>query len=205
MELSPAAGEETGPLAFEIPPLRVDAPDAAEKAEADSPLLAGVETPPRDAGKRYFPLLLLLPAAALAGWWFYRRRRRAEAEALPPWERARAALGELRSGIAAGTLAPVAGIERLTDVVRRYLEERFDFPASRLTTPEFLAHVAGSPELSASERAFLRDFMTGADLVKFARAPAAREAFDDAADKAELLVDRTTPREEDKTAPEAAA
>lgn len=200
-ELSGTSGAAAELLDFAIPPLRTNA-RKPEVRLPESPLLAGAETPPPDRGKWYYLLLLLIPAA-LAGWWAYRRfRRHGEAE-VPPWERARRELCRLRAEIAAGRLAPAAGVERLTDVVREYLEARFEFPASRLTTAEFLAEVAGNPELPAVERQFLRDFMAGADLVKFARVPAAAAALDDAVMRAELLVENTIPREDEKTVEEA--
>ena len=191
LELDPPAA----PAVFEIPSFEVDAAAAAPDAKA--PLLAGVETPERKHSRWIHLFWLAIPAILLCFWLYRRRRRQLDEVEVPPWERARAALLELRAEVASGRMAPVSGVERLSDVVRRYLEERFYFPASRLTTPEFLIKVAASPELAASERAFLREFMTGADLVKFARAPAAASALDDAVGKAELLVERTVPREND--------
>lgn len=203
--LSPGHPDEPGTLEFEIPPITVEAGDPGESAT--SPLLAAVEPPPQKPNRwhRLWWLLLPLAAGGLALLRYLRRRRRREEAELPPWERARAALLELRSGIAAGRIDPVAGVEVLSDVVRDYLEARFGVPAPRLTTSEFLALVAASPALSAAERTFLREFMNGADLVKFARVPAARAALEDAVGKAELLVERTTPREAENTGTEAHA
>jgi hypothetical protein len=53
--------------------------------------------------------------------------------------------------------------------VRRFLEDRFGLHAPELTTDEFLEVAAGSPDLTAADRRFLRDFLTNADRVKFAR------------------------------------
>ena len=81
--------------------------------------------------------------------------------------------------------------------MRGYLEARFALPASSRTTPEFLAGLDrdGTP-LDRSDRAFLRDFMNEADLVKFARADASCDALVSAIGKAETLVENTTPHEE---------
>ena len=204
LEFAPPTGEDSAPAVFEIPAFEVEA--AAAEPDAKAPLLAGAETPRRSRLRLLHLLWLVIPAALLCFWLYRCRRGQLAAREVPPWERARAALLELRSEVASGHVSPVSGVERLTDVVRRYLEERFYFPASRLTTPEFLVKVAASPELAASERAFLREFMTGADLVKFARVPAAASALDDAIGKAEQLVERTVPREnDDKTASEVKA
>jgi hypothetical protein len=78
---------------------------------------------------------------------------------------------------------PQAGeIERfhtlLSNVVRRYLENRFELPARRQTTPEFLRAMEGSSLLPAEQQKVLRDFLERCDLAKFARArPDAEECL----------------------------
>ena len=57
----------------------------------------------------------------------------------------------------------------LSDLVRRYLEDRFALHAPELTTEEFLDVAAGSPDLTRNHRSFLRTFLERADQVKFAR------------------------------------
>jgi hypothetical protein len=57
----------------------------------------------------------------------------------------------------------------LSDIVRRYLEDRFELHAPELTTEEFLDVAAGSPDLTRNHRGFLRTFLSSADRVKFAR------------------------------------
>jgi hypothetical protein len=56
----------------------------------------------------------------------------------------------------------------VSDVVRRYLELRFDLPASRRTTAEFLAAMRQAPLLTAEQQALLRRFLERCDLAKFA-------------------------------------
>ncbi len=57
----------------------------------------------------------------------------------------------------------------LSDVVRRYLEDRFLLHAPELTTEEFLDVAASSPDLTREHRSFLQTFLSQADQVKFAR------------------------------------
>ena len=57
----------------------------------------------------------------------------------------------------------------LSDLVRRYLEDRFALHAPELTTEEFLDVAAGSPDLTRNHRSVLRTFLESADQVKFAR------------------------------------
>ena len=88
---------------------------------------------------------------------------------------------------------------RLTDLVRGYLEQRFNIPATRRTTPEFLASLdRDDTVLDRDSRIFLREFMESADLVKFARLPAGEGMVENALDRAGALVRGTVP------APEAA-
>ena len=56
----------------------------------------------------------------------------------------------------------------LSDIVRRYLEDRFELRAPELTTEEFLLSVGESPDLSDEHQLLLREFLRLADLVKFA-------------------------------------
>ncbi|MEM7164136.1 MAG: DUF4381 family protein [Planctomycetota bacterium] len=56
----------------------------------------------------------------------------------------------------------------LSAIVRRYLEDRFDLRAPELTTEEFLDICSQSPDMNSEHQKLLRDFLRGADLVKFA-------------------------------------
>ena len=64
----------------------------------------------------------------------------------------------------------------LSDLVRRYLEDRFALHAPELTTEEFLDIAARSPDLTRHHRDVLKAFLVSADQVKFARfVPAAAD------------------------------
>jgi hypothetical protein len=56
----------------------------------------------------------------------------------------------------------------LSGIVRRYLERRFNLRSPELTTQEFLKVASRSPDLRPEMRGLLKDFLTQADLVKFA-------------------------------------
>ncbi|MEZ6087655.1 MAG: hypothetical protein R3C05_06450 [Pirellulaceae bacterium] len=58
----------------------------------------------------------------------------------------------------------------LSNIVRRYLEDRFELRAPELTTEEFLNSLQESPDMSREHQLLLREFLRHADLVKFARA-----------------------------------
>jgi hypothetical protein len=79
----------------------------------------------------------------------------------------------------------------LSDTVRRYLELRFQLPASHQTTAEFLAAVAGSDQLTAAQRELLRDFFERCDLAKFAGASSSPEECAALAEQARSFVAET--------------
>jgi hypothetical protein len=56
----------------------------------------------------------------------------------------------------------------LANILRRYLERRFNLPARRRTTPEFLQEAQAAPALRSEQQAFLREFLECCDLAKFA-------------------------------------
>ena len=67
----------------------------------------------------------------------------------------------------------------LSDIVRRYIEERFAVRAPELTTEEFLLEAGRSADLKQPHRELLSDFLARCDRVKFARySPEADESRD---------------------------
>jgi hypothetical protein len=58
----------------------------------------------------------------------------------------------------------------LANVMRRYLEKRYQLPARRLTTQEFSALLEQTSLLTAEQKDFLRAFLQQCDLAKFADA-----------------------------------
>ncbi len=151
--------------------------------------LADVATP---HSKHFSPwwLLLAIPIVILV-WWLLRHRQKVT-PVLPSWELATQALKRLRIGLEQHEIPLEVGYIKLTDLVREYLEQRFHIPASSRTTPEFLSGMDGlSSPLPVESRPFLREFMTAADQVKFAKLPPNIQTLSDALDKAEQLVERT--------------
>jgi hypothetical protein len=57
----------------------------------------------------------------------------------------------------------------LANIMRRYLEKKYQLPARHRTTQEFLDVLQSSPKLSGPEQEYLKDFFTRCDLAKFAR------------------------------------
>ena len=104
--------------------------------------------------------------AAGVAWW---RRRAEERARLTAFDRALARLDRLeRQGLPSEAAADAWYVE-LSDIVRRYIEERFALRAPELTTEEFLAEAGRSADLSVAHRDLLSDFLATCDRVKFAR------------------------------------
>ena len=65
----------------------------------------------------------------------------------------------------------------LSDIIRRYIEGRFQVRASEMTTEEFLNSQDQAKALTPVHKTMLRDFLNSCDLVKFARhSPEEKEA-----------------------------
>ncbi len=182
-------------------------PPAGSTNHLDQLDIRGIRPPvPLPNGWAWLGWSLAVVALAGLGWWAWRRwRARATAPVpevvIPPHIRARERLR--------AALALLADPERfcveVSNTLRVYLEERFEFHAPERTTEEFLEELQGSPVLSLKQKRSLADFLLRCDLVKFARyqpgEPELRELYDAAVN----LVEETEPSPAPAGAPPAAA
>jgi hypothetical protein len=109
--------------------------------------------------------------AALVAW--YLIFRPAAVPPLPvvsPRDQAERRLRELADR--ADTLDARAFGNEVADVLRVYLGRQFNLHPERQTSQEFLGAMAGSRAFTRAEHDLLTDFLTGCDLLKFARADA---------------------------------
>jgi hypothetical protein len=91
---------------------------------------------------------------------------RKRAQSLSAHERAFASLTAARSLMEPALARQYA--TAVSDAVRRYIEERFQVPAGRRTTPEFLESVAGEPPpLMRDHLAPLKELLDSSDRAKF--------------------------------------
>ena len=131
--------------------------------------------------------------------WLRKRQTIMESVVLPPWTLALSLLENLRGEMRNGRVRGEVCVGKLTDIVRNYIEQRFEIHAPSQTTHEFLSDLdSGSSELQHEQRLFLRNFLTAADLVKFANLPADKELLEAAINKAETLVESTKLDETEK-------
>ena len=183
---------------LKLPSLQVTAP----KLTGNQLELAGAVDPAKQQQSRrtlWLVIVLILLAAAVIVLIVLHFRKRVRERIIPPWEKALSAIQSLLEQVRTGTAHPEKSIARLTDIVREYMEQRFHLRAERQTTAEFMADLErGSGNLSREHRDFLKNFLTAADMVKFARVSADRGLFEDAAGKAGELIRATAPHEAGK-------
>ena len=143
--------------------------------------------------------VLVLASGSFVLWRMMRARRRIAIQQNAYDE----AVGKLRSlearGAPSGEDADAWFVE-LSAIVRGYLERRYDIRAPELTTEEFLQVASRAPELTASHRVQLSQFLERCDRVKFAGyRPENSESIDTLA-AARAFVEDTRLREEARAA-----
>jgi hypothetical protein len=134
-----------------------------------------------------------LLALCAYGIWRWQRSRPREHRLLPH-ELAARRLEEIRP-----LMQPASAREfgiAVSDVIRHYIEQRFDIVATQRTTEEFLQDVLGSPnETLAAHRETLAEFLRQCDLVKFAGMSPALPEMESLHDSARAFVRETAERE----------
>jgi hypothetical protein len=175
----PVVASETPPASPAVPKLDL------------RPNVGPEEIPPGWTWRGIGGLILLAGSVALAVWllWSVRPRPRRSVR-LPPEAIALTELDRLHRSLQ--TAPDPAAVERicttLTFVVRRYVEQRFNFPALEQTTPEFLAGLAEQNVMPESGKEFLARFLNRADLVKFAHASMPRTELEEWIEQAKVFV-----------------
>ena len=116
------------------------------------------------------------------------RYRKRKIPARSPYEQAISALAALKVSNAEVQQFYIS----LSDVLRRYIEGRFNIAATGQTTREFLNAAKQNPHLEHSDRTSLGSFLVAADLVKFALHEPSSEVTCDAIVQAELFIQETS-------------
>lgn len=135
-----------------------------------------------------YPLPAVLAVAAglivlaLVLVWFFRGGMRKRP--LTPKEKALAGLSALRAGN--GTVYD-CGV-KVSDILRNYIFAQHGLDAVHKTSLEFLESLRGNPTFSPDETRALAAFLEVSDLIKYARADAARTELVNLFDTAERLV-----------------
>jgi len=138
-------------------------------------------------------ILALVAVLAWLGWKLYRRLKRLH-EAVPPplpaWEEALGALDRLpwREWLAEGQFKRL--YYALSEILKRYLERRFEFDAVEQTTTELLASMRAHKLPMRDE---ISRFFARCDLVKYAKTVPPEEETERALEQLRDFVQRTKP------------
>jgi hypothetical protein len=119
--------------------------------------------------KAAWPGLLAIVTAVVVGAGlalFIRSRVRKRSIPVDPHSRALESLHQLRQG----NDYSVTTLQQIADLLRPYIEARFDVPATRLTTQELLAHLGRGDALSPELLKDLRSLLEAGDIAKFTSA-----------------------------------
>jgi hypothetical protein len=132
-------------------------------------------------------VVLLIGGAALLFWALHKP---AQPTARPkPDEVARRKLREAWALL--GT--PVLFIEATADILRVYLEERFNAQAPERTTEEFLSELQSMPQMTGKQKELLSQFLRYCDFPKFARLDPTEEECRQLHAAAVKIVNETAP------------
>ena len=149
----------------------------------------------------WWVLIALALAAAAYFLWRKLKVRKPAAKpvvAVPPHRKAKdrlRAAGELMSD-------PYQFCSLVSDVLRTYVEERFNLHAPDRTTEEFMEELRTSQQLHVDHKSLLEDFLSRCDLVKFARMEPTEPELRSLLDSALRFVDETAPVAEELAAQE---
>ena len=124
-------------------------------------------------------------------WWQRRKANVLVEPSVPAHVRAKQKLGEALALIS----QPKEFCILVSDTIRFYLEERFDFRAPERTTEEFLHELQSTDLLAAEQKEKLGEFLESCDLVKFAKYEPGEPELLELHSSAVRLVDETEPGE----------
>lgn len=138
-----------------------------------------------------------------AGFLLLRRLQRpALAPARPPWEIAFERLRELDAQKHPENGEFQIFYIELSNILRTYIEDRFEIRAPEQTTPEFLSEAARSGALTEAHQRRLGRFLRHSDRVKFAQYEPTVDEMEQSFTLVLKFIDETIPAEEHGPAPE---
>ena len=140
-------------------------------------------------------LLFLVVLGALAGYFFKKHKEEKFVPGKPAHEIAYEQLEvlKLKDYIGQGLIKEY--YTEVSDIIRRYLENRFSLRAPEMTTEEFLASARNAAELASEHKNLLKEFLLCCDLVKFAKYAPSAEEVNSIFDSAKHFIDQTKENE----------
>ena len=149
---------------------------------------------PQEASLLWVWVLAGTAVVSATGGWLYLRRKRAEEliRIFKPahevaYERLRILLKD--DLIKAGRIKEF--YERISNILRHYIEHRFDLRAPERTTEEFLVEIQFTNALSEPDKESLSEFLKHCDLVKFAKYSPTTEQIQRTFDLVKEFIEKT--------------
>jgi hypothetical protein len=174
--------------------LVIPAPSSATNAAAEL-TLRDIKAPldiPNPWLWLWWSLGILFLCALIYFLWRLWQKKQNEAKVariIPPHERARKKLEAALRIIS----EPEPFTVLVSDTIRVYLEERFNFHAPDRTTEEFLYELQNTELLTPDQKQTLGEFLSRCDLVKFARYEPTESELRELYDSANRLINETEP------------
>ena len=117
-------------------------------------------------------------------------------ESIDPYAEALLAIEELQGRKL--QLEPKPFVFRLSEILRIYVQKRFQMPAMELTGEEFIVEIASNPFFSRNYEDLLRDFVDQGDRVKYSKEATESSQINLLLDSALFFVKDTNKRIEDQ-------
>ncbi len=153
-----------------------------------------VEIPKKASYGWVWPVIVIVFVGAGTGLWLHLRRKRVKelVRLFKPahelaYERLRALVKE--DLVEAGKIKEF--YERISNILRHYIEHRFSLRAPERTTEEFLSELAHTDVLATSDKERLGEFLEHCDLVKFAKHTPTTEQIQKTFDLVKDFIEKT--------------
>jgi hypothetical protein len=140
-------------------------------------------------------LLLLVVLGLSAGYFLKKNKEEKIIPKKPAHEIAYEQLEQLREKDYIGQARIKEYYTEISDIIRRYLENRFALRAPEMTTEEFLASARDAAELISEHKNLLKEFLLCCDLVKFAKYAPPLDEINSIFSSAKNFIDQTKENE----------
>ncbi len=140
-------------------------------------------------------IILGLALVALVIWWFFLRPK----PIVPPkpaWEVALERLNDLLSKDLLKQGQFYLFYDQLSDIVRRYIQQRFGIDATCMSTQEFSKAISSMEGCSPQDRTMIIQLLQQADIVKFAKGSSVADEANAYATQVRQLIETTRPKED---------
>ena len=187
--------ERTSPLFLEVLPRLSE-----EQMQAGLRDIKGPSAPSEPVGWLAWALTFALIGLSWIVWSLWRKRARSELvePEVPPFEAAMAALQALELLAAEGSDLVQARAFALTAIIKRYLEGRYGFNATDMTSEELLRYLRREDGFVSLDMATITPFIEETDAIKYAAAQASVAQANALMVRATDLVVATKPDEDEE-------